>query len=533
MDLAPEKLSFCLSPPEEREAYRSPSDLEALLDEWAQRGALVEEVGHSKEGRPIRCAVLGSGERTLLAWGYPHPDEPLGSEALCWLGEGLLSGALSLPWRVALILCADPDEAARQLWRPGPRDASNFCHGAWRPLKLDWGVDYGFPLDWGPFWQPDDGQGGCRTLKECLESCGPMGCSHGGWPHAPLPESLALSRAIDRYEPSLVAAMHNTHTGGDYTFLLERERREVLDALVDAPSIFGQSRHLGEAVDRGRRWMADAPDLIHEPDLATFLRRLERLPDYDPELAYRGNHSAAAYLEAKGWGAQFVCPETTRFRHPDFGDASLLGETALVRRSVEERRRGRYAVARVRDEATGEWLVATQSRTEAPLARGRARREPLTRGMLGVLALARRRRAMSASDALWPRALALAPEGFWHPYMEERRLLTTPGAYVGDHSQLIFRTRPDYARAATRAQAASFAWLWPAHTAATLGSFQVYLSALPPSGARDEVQEALSALQEGELAALPDEVRQEGPRGPAMASMLARVLLLMQAQEQG
>lgn len=512
------------SPPPEREAYHTTQELEDILDAWGVLGAKIVTFGHSKEGRPIRGAIFGEGERTLLAWGYPHPDEPLGAEALIWLGNLLTTDKLPIlasRWRVALILCADPDEAQRQMWFAGPRDALTFCRGVWRPLHLGWGVDYGFPLDWGPFWQPPDAKGACRTRKECLGHCGPHGCLYADWPRAPLAESLALAKAIDSLNPHLVASMHNTHTGGDYTYLLERERPNILRELVELPSLFGQVRQLGEPIDRGRRWLQDAPDLIHETTLADFVRRLERHPSYNPELFYSGNHSAAAYLEAQGRRVQFICPETTQFRHPDFGDTRELGEEEEVLCSVEERRRGRYEVVRVHTKQG--WLVAEQTLTKKSLRAGHLEIRPVTRGMLGVRALQRRRRALHQADFLWKR---LDKKDLpWHPYLEERNLLTTPGAYVGDRAQLIFRTRSDYRRPVTRAQAASFRWLWPLHTATQLGNFMSYMRS---TGADKEIQQKLDSLLRRELSVVPQMMQQEGPRGPALSSVLARVLLLMQ-----
>jgi hypothetical protein len=531
--LTPDLAAFLRNPPTNNGSYRTPAELDLVLDAWAQRGAQLVELGRSKNGRSIRAAIINpEGARTLVAWGYPHPDEPLGAEALVWLGEAALAKALPdlSSWRLVLILCADPDEASRQRWfSEDTRTAEAFCAGAWRPTKLDWMVDYGFPLHWGPFYQPPDYEGSCRTHSECKHGCASGDCALAPRPHAPLPESLALATAIDRYRPHVVASMHNTHSGGDYTFLLEREPRAILEALVALPGEFGLTRHLGESIDRGRRWLRDAPDLVHEPSLEDFRRDLARMPGFDEELVYQRNHSAAAYLQAKGWGAQFICPETTQFRHRDFGDISEINETVDTLVSVEQGRNGRY-YEKVRIACDGVWVVAQQQPTSEHALRARgAQQLPLTRGMLGVMALAQRRHALATADSVW-KQLQTVDDLVYHPYMEERRLLRVPGAYVHDRSQLIFRTRNDYARAPTRAQAASFRWLWPLHTATLLGNFQNFLGVQTSSSpvlARARV--AVSALQTQELDHIPASMRAEGERGVALASALARVFLLMRA----
>ena len=42
----------------------------------------VETVGHSQEGRPIRCLTIGSGPKQALIFGCPHPNEPIGAMML-------------------------------------------------------------------------------------------------------------------------------------------------------------------------------------------------------------------------------------------------------------------------------------------------------------------------------------------------------------------------------------------------------------------------------------------------------------------
>jgi hypothetical protein len=280
--------------------------------------------------------------------------------------------------------------------------------------------------------------------------------------------------------------------------------------------------------------MRSAPDLIHEPTLTDFVRALERRDDFNPDLIYYRNHSAAAYLQSQGWGSQFICPETTQFRHADFGDVSELDETITAKTSVEYgrgRNRRKYAFTRIH--AQTKWVVAQQHLVAAttPLQEPQERKVPLTRGMLGVLALARRRKVLAAADLIWAEVSAL-PDLNYHPYYEERRLLRVPGAFVHDRAQLIFRTRSDYTRAPTRAQAASLRWLWPLHTATLLGNFINFLDVQDQT--RPEIvhaHAAISTLQARECAVAPASMRREGERGPALASVLGRVFVIMRAHE--
>jgi hypothetical protein len=514
----------------EPDHYPSPQELDHVLDAWATRGALVETVGVSRGGHLIRCAVIGSGARRMLAWGFPHPDEPIGAAALVALGEGVLAGRLELPdWRLHLILCADPDEAARNLWFDTPNTtAAAFAAGRWSPAHTGVEVDYGFPLTWGPFVSSPHYEGRCRTRQECAYRCGGGPCLRRDMPFAPLPESQALAHALDRYRPELVAAMHNAILGGDYTFLLEREPTAIFDDLIALPADYGRPRQLGESLDRGRRWRRDTPDLIREQRVQEAVSWLERRPGYRAEARYEDCHSAGNYIETMLPGSQFICPEVCYFHRPEFADTRALPETETVLVSVEERSRGRYEVVRVRD---GEdWVIAEQRKTDAALSTPVLVERVPTRASLGTTAVIARRRALQAGDQLWERVLAASADEplYEHPYLDERWAQDTPGRLINGGSLRIFLSNPRYHLPATVAQAATYRWTWPMETAGRLANFQNFLAAQDLT--RPElaaVKHELDELQQIELNRLPTDLQHEHSRASALRSQLARVLRLM------
>jgi hypothetical protein len=532
-DMLSPRLAEWLARAPEPQRYRTAIELDVLLDEWARAGVPLTHLGYSRAGHEIRAASLGHGPRSLLAWGYPHPDEPLGAEALAWLGSGMLDGALSdlADWTVHLILCADPDETARnQAFLHGARDVRSFVRGAWRPMQLPWEVDYGFELEWGPYTRTAGTDVfRCTDPDECLARCGGQGCQRRNRPWPPLPESAALAAAMDLFTPDLAVTMHGIAAGGDYTFVLEREPQHVFDALLSLPEACGSLRYLGERIDPGRRWRQQEPDLLHERGLDEQLRSLTRQPGYRPDRSYFTTTSAICYLQSQERGAQFATPEAAQFRHPDFADNRLSAMEELCQVAVEDRRHNRYELVRINVE--GQWVVAHQDLApDRQLQRPEEQLLPQTRGMLGVRALLARRRALAAADELWSRVERL--EGLVdHPYRCERWLLEVPGAHVSDRSMLIFRTRADYRHLPTRAQRASFAWRWPLHTAALLANFQNFLAAQEQSQSEiHDIRQALDAIQDAQLEALPEEMLIEAPRAPALRSMLARVFALMTAK---
>lgn len=514
----------------EPSSYPTPDSLELVLERWQARGARIETLGWSRSGRPIRCAVIGSGERSFLAWGFPHPDEPFGAASLEALGEGLLDGKLSelADWRFQLILCADPDEAGRNAaWLQGPRTAAGFLSFAWRPALTGLEVDYGLPLFSPPFANSDDYLGRCRNQAECRERCGGGACQRRGLAFEPLPESAALALAVDRYRPQVVASMHSAAMGGDYTFLLEREPREVLEDLLALPAACGQPRHLGEPVDRGRHWRRGVPDLLKEQRLQESVRWLKAQPGFDPELLYQDTHSAGNYVEAQGRGDQFICPEVGQFRSTLFEDESPYLQREPAQVSVEERRNGRWLVTRIKIGA--EWVIAQQQATQGPLQELVEVLLPSSRAMLGVRALCERRLVLAETDELW-RQVAALPGLEPHPYADERFQIQVPGEFVSDGSMRIFRLAERYRRTPTIAQASCFRYRWPLHTATLLSNFQNFLSVQEIS--RPElaaVKQRLDALQAAELQKLPPELQVDGPIAPALRSQLARVLRIVLA----
>lgn len=506
-------------------------ELDRTLDNWASRGAHLAILGRSTEGSPIRAAEISLGpdpQRTMLAWGYPHPDEPVGAAALRALGEAALDGKLGFleNWKIVLLLCADPDQAARQTWLEGSGSMRDWAAGVWRPTHLGLEVDYGFPIDYPPFYQPPSYDGACHTAAECSFRHGGYPCPRADRPFAPLRESLALREAIRRYRPNLIASMHSTHTGGDYTFLLHRESPSVLQDLVEIPEASGSVRYLGEAIDRGHRWRADAPDLIREYTLENHTRHLQRMPSYQEGLLYAGNASAASVIEAELPEAQFICPETALFRAPEFSDVRPSSKKLQLRRGTMQRRKGLYEVLLFSQGS--EWIVGQQERA----TKNRPIQQELAwapRSVLGARALTRRRRALAAADLIWKELESIKRRP--HLYEEERSRITVPGNYVGDGSMLIFRSREDYRRRATRAQAASFLWLWPAHTASLLGNLSTWLRAQDQD--RPEISRAIEkvqSLQDAEIRRLPHSLQKESDRSVGMRSQLARIIRLMNEQ---
>jgi len=119
-------------------------------------GARVSRIGRSGEGRPIELVSFGQGAPSVLAYAYPHPDEPVGGATVLFLAERLAAGDARLArapvrsWH--LIPCVDPDGAARNegwleaLAERGGAAETILAYGraGYRPIapadEVDWSV---------------------------------------------------------------------------------------------------------------------------------------------------------------------------------------------------------------------------------------------------------------------------------------------------------------------------------------------------------------------------------------------------------
>lgn len=500
----------------------------ALLEERlaASPGAELVTVGHSSAGRPIRMLSLGSGPRSVLCWGYPHPDEPLGAAALAWWAQRLAAGGPDAGARWHFVLCADPDIAAlNESWIRGG-SLEDFIFGAVRLEHVSREVDYGFPIDAGLFHQPEDWYGAraCHEAGRCVSrECGPT-CLRFREPPGPLPESLALVAAIRRARPDLVGSMHDTHTGGCFTFLRQRPDDGLAAAMSEVPGACGLPRHLGLKIDSGLRWRRGIPDLIREPDLASEERRFRERHRVDEELRYLGNMSAAQHLESVQPDAEFIVPEAGHFWSHELGDTAPLAETRAGRAGWIATRRGPrfclFADVELPDGSTTQTLV--QMGKQASGDEG-DRLLPVTLGWLGAEAITRRRHAFAAADELWaslPERIRLSD----HPIAAERRSVAVPGRVVNDRSLLIFRVAERSAQPASVAEAWDLRVRWAIHSAVRIGALSRLVE--DEAGPQQTIS-ALRSIARGLVREVPTEARRRRDPDGAARSQLARVLLAL------
>ncbi len=278
------------------EAFAGVDELHAGLRQIAERHpgvASLRRCGSSRQGNPLWCLTIEpehDDAPEALAFGLPHPNEPIGGLTALHLAERLcadreLRERLGHRWRI--VDCVDPDGLRlNEGWLRGPFTRAHYAQHFYRPAGRDQ-VEWTFPVD-----------------------------HEGAYFDEPIPETQALMRLIDAHRPALVASLHNSELGGAY-YWLSRAEPALHPILQQVP------QHLGIPLDRGE---PEAPDLVLLDDAiyeATPLPTLyERTMARNEPWLFEGG-STTWY--ANRWGALILVSELPYWLDPRAGDTSPAG----------------------------------------------------------------------------------------------------------------------------------------------------------------------------------------------------------------
>jgi hypothetical protein len=178
------------------DAFLSVDEMDAStrrLHERHSESVEVFEVGRSRAGHPILCLRIGSGPKNALAFGCPHPNEPIGCMTLEYFSHRLardpaLCEELGFTWYI--IKCIDPDGTRlNEGWFKGPFGVSTYARNFFRPAAPQQ-IEWTFPVDY-------------KDLHF----------------HEPLPETQALMSLIERLKPEFMYSLHNAGFGGVYYYI--------------------------------------------------------------------------------------------------------------------------------------------------------------------------------------------------------------------------------------------------------------------------------------------------------------------------
>ncbi|MFN4189766.1 MAG: M14 family zinc carboxypeptidase [Pseudothermotoga sp.] len=153
------------------------------------------EAGRSTSGEPILCLKIGEGRRSALLYGFPHPNEPVGSVMLDYLSWKLaeskeLRDIFDFTWYIVKV--ADVDGAKlNEGWFKKPYSFRQYVYNYYRPAGNEQ-VEWSFPIEY-------------KTLKF----------------DKPTPETQALMNIIEQRPPSFIYSLHNAGFGGVYYYISE------------------------------------------------------------------------------------------------------------------------------------------------------------------------------------------------------------------------------------------------------------------------------------------------------------------------
>lgn len=153
------------------------------------------EVGKSSQGEPIYCLKIGNGTKSALLYGFPHPNEPVGSVMLDYLSWKLAEDKefrdiFDFTWYIVKV--ADVDGAKlNEGWFKKPYSFRHYVYNYYRPAGNEQ-VEWSFPIEY-------------KTLKF----------------DKPTSETQALMNIIKQTPPSFIYSLHNAGFGGVYYYISE------------------------------------------------------------------------------------------------------------------------------------------------------------------------------------------------------------------------------------------------------------------------------------------------------------------------
>jgi hypothetical protein len=265
--------------PDYRE-FLTVDELNSNSQELAEEHGHVEffKVGESTEGETIKALRIGDGPRNALLFGFPHPNEPIGSMTLEYLSRRLaeddgLREKLGYTWYI--VKCVDPDGARlNEGWFKGEFTPLKYALNYYRPPSKNQ-VEWTFPVDY-------------KTLHF----------------YAPLPETRVLMNLIDEHRPDFMYSLHNAGFCGVYWYLGE-EAPALYHRLHELVREQGLPLHRGEPetpyiekLDEAIFRMAGAED---------WYDFTEKHSDVDPATLKESGTSSHGYLRSICDGFTLVC----------------------------------------------------------------------------------------------------------------------------------------------------------------------------------------------------------------------------------
>jgi hypothetical protein len=287
--------------------------LQALKAKYPEQVRL-RAIGTSNGGSPITECQIGNGRRHALLFGFPHPNEPIGSMMLHYLSEELARNAglrrhFDFTWHI--VLCADPDKARlNEGWFKGTNSVTKYARHFYRPPNYQQ-VEWTFPV----------------TYKKYQFS-------------TPTPEAKALMAIVDAYPIDFSFGLHNSGFGGVYYYWSEDVPR-LYPTLYGQIARLGLPLHLGEPeVPWGKKF--DDRAMFRMTYFRDEYDYLEQYSPTPPEKLLKSGASSDDYVRERYQQAVTVNCELPYFydsRIEDTHQSDMTRKEAALSSIAEERER--------------------------------------------------------------------------------------------------------------------------------------------------------------------------------------------------
>jgi len=165
----------------------------------------IINLGKSENGNSIISVKIGKGKENALIFGFPHPNEPVGSLTCIELVKILLNNEkLRNRYTWYIIPCVDPDGAKlNEGWFKGKFTIKKYAYNFFRPPGK-YQIDWSFPVKYKDY--------------EFLN---------------PTKETKILIKLINKIKPSLIYPLHNAGFGGAYFYINRKMPTNYYDKIID------------------------------------------------------------------------------------------------------------------------------------------------------------------------------------------------------------------------------------------------------------------------------------------------------------
>ena len=287
------------------------TSLQDLKDRYPDVVSL-DIVGKTDLGSPIFEFRVGKGKRHALLFGFPHPNEPIGSMMLHYLTEELarnrkLRDFFDFTWHI--VVCAEPDKARlNEGWFKGTLTLAKYARHFYRPPSFQQ-VEWTFPV----------------TYKKYRFD-------------TPIPEALALMKIIDGDRIDFSFGLHNSGFGGVY-YYWSRDVPELYPVLYAFIADQGLPLHLGEPeVPWGKKFDGRAMfQMLYFKEGYDWMEKYSPTP---PEKITSGGESSDDYVRDKYHSLTVNC-ELPYFYDPGIEDStpSDMTRAEAVLKGLENERK--------------------------------------------------------------------------------------------------------------------------------------------------------------------------------------------------